>query len=76
MDRTFPDVQEFQEEQKKVDFKETLQKLSLYFPRLGYTQGINFVVGYLLIEGFSREDTFWIIVHLFLKEEYLFLGLF
>lgn len=30
-----------------------LKRISNHFPTMGYTQGINFIVGYLLIIGFS-----------------------
>lgn len=43
---------------------------------MGYTQGINFIVGYLLIVGYSEFDAFWIFVHLALNQRYMFLGLF
>ena len=43
---------------------------------MGYTQGINFIVGYLLIIGYSEEDAFWLFTHIALNQKYLLLGLF
>ena len=43
---------------------------------MGYTQGINFIVGYLLTLGCSETDTFWIFINLALNRRYLVLGLF
>jgi len=43
---------------------------------MGYTQGVNFVVGYLLILGYSESDTFWMFVHLAINRKYLLLGLY
>lgn len=43
---------------------------------MGYTQGINFIVGYLIIIGFSDKDAFWIFIHIALNKRFLLLGLF
>ena len=43
---------------------------------MGYTQGINFIVGYLIINGFSDIDAFWIFIHIALNKRFLLLGLF
>jgi len=43
---------------------------------MGYTQGINFIVGFLLIIGYSEFDAFWIFVHIAINKRYLLLGLF
>lgn len=43
---------------------------------MGYTQGINFIVGYLLIIGFSEADAFWMFSHIALNKRYMLLGLF
>lgn len=41
---------------------------------MGYTQGVNFVVGYLLVLGYSESDTFWMFVHLALNKRNMILG--
>ena len=43
---------------------------------MGYTQGINFIVGYLIIIGYSDQDVFWIFIQLAIHPNYLLLGLF
>ena len=43
---------------------------------MGYTQGVNFVVGYLLLIGYSETDTFWLFAHLAMNRGYLLLGLY
>jgi hypothetical protein len=43
---------------------------------MGYTQGINFIIGYLLIIGYSEMDTFWLFVHMAINRRYLLLGLY
>lgn len=43
---------------------------------MGYTQGVNFVVGYLLILGYESTDAFWLFVHLAMNRRYLLLGLY
>ena len=53
-----------------------LKKVSNHFPVMGYTQGINFIIGYLLIIGYSENDAFWIFIHISLNRRYMFLGLF
>lgn len=34
-------------------FEAALKKLAVYFPRTGYTQGMNFVVGFFLLSGLN-----------------------
>jgi hypothetical protein len=43
---------------------------------MGYTQGINFIIGYLLIIGYSEFDAFWLFVHMAINRRYLLLGLY
>lgn len=53
-----------------------LKRISNHFPLMGYTQGINFVVGYLLIAGFSESDAFWLFIHMAINRRYMLLGLY
>jgi hypothetical protein len=32
-----------------------LKRLALFFPKVGYTQGINFVAGFFLVTGNSEN---------------------
>jgi hypothetical protein len=43
---------------------------------MGYTQGLNFIVGYLILVGYSESDSFWMFVHIAINRRYLLLGLF
>jgi len=47
-----------------------LRAYAIYSPQVGYCQGINFVVGELLLANFSEEDAFWALRHL-MKKHYL-----
>ena len=71
LDRTFvlPVLQ-------RTTFSNILKRISNHFPVTGYTQGINFIVGYLLIIGYSEFDSFWMFIHIALNRRYMLLGLF
>ena len=71
LNRTF----DFKQHTKQL-FEETLKKIANHFPTMGYTQGVNFVVGYLLILGYESTDAFWLFVHLAMNRRYLLLGLY
>jgi hypothetical protein len=32
--------------------------IALYYPRLGYIQGMNFIAGYLVIVGMTKTEAF------------------
>jgi hypothetical protein len=32
-----------------------LKYIAIYFPQQGYTQGLNFIVGFLLLSGATEE---------------------
>ena len=51
--RTFPEEQFFMDPVNLARFETLLKKFALYFPKVGYTQGLNFLSGYLLLAGFS-----------------------
>ena len=51
--RTFPGEKFFQSQDGILIFQRLLKRLALYFPTVGYTQGINFIVGYLLVLEFT-----------------------
>lgn len=55
IDRTFPGHPFLNEPENKRSFEWVLQKFALYFPKMGYTQGINFIAGYLLVNDVSEE---------------------
>ncbi|KAL4470369.1 hypothetical protein ABPG74_011980 [Tetrahymena malaccensis] len=72
---------EYSQDQLKCIGQESLSKvlraISNYFPNIGYTQGMNIVVGFLLlINGGNEEEAFWMFVSLARSENFLFMGLY
>ena len=54
-----------------------LKAVSLYFPGVGYTQGMNFLAGFLLIvNGGREEEAFWSFVFLGKNMHFQILGFF
>lgn len=50
--RTFPGRLSAEQCQQLLN---VLTRLAAYFPQVGYTQGMNYVVGFLLLCGFDTE---------------------
>ena len=40
-------------EQKRKMFENVLKRIANHFPKTGYTQGMNFIIGYLILIGYS-----------------------
>lgn len=81
MNRTFPHEPFFAS--KKCDYIgqtqlfNTLKAVSLYFPNTGYVQGMNFIMGFLLmLSGGNEREAFWAFVTLFRDHRYLMMGFF
>ena len=74
--RSFPKEEFFREGNNVVRFEILLKKFALFFPKVGYTQGLNFIAGYLLIVGFSDDEAFQILTNLMLNENILLIGLY
>lgn len=54
-----------------------LKAISLYFPNIGYCQGMNFVIGFILLINGGRElEAFWFFVTLARSHEFMLGGLF
>lgn len=49
--RTFPELPYFGSKSNIQRFEKILRKVALYFPHVGYTQGLNFSAGFLMISG-------------------------
>ena len=48
-----------------------------FYPRMGYVQGINFIIGFVLeVSGFAEEESWLFVVSLFRKKKNLFFALF
>lgn len=53
------------------------QGLAAYFPKVGYVQGMNYVVGFLLeVSGFDEFGTWLFLIDLFKKKKNLYFGLY
>lgn len=63
-------------EGRRKDFEGVLKRIANFFPRVGYTQGMNFIVGFLIIIGYSQDDAFWMFVHTAINRRFLLLGLY
>lgn len=72
--RSFPNSQFFYNKSNLQRFENLLKKFAIYFPKVGYTQGINFLAGYILIAGFDDNDAFKILVRIALHEKLLMIG--
>lgn len=67
VDRTFPKVEEFDEE-KKRHMGSFCRAYACLVPQVGYVQGMNFIAGFLLLaSGSSHEDAFFMFVQIMVK---------
>jgi len=81
LNRTFPYEQYFSDVENNMVGQDhlynVLKAISLYFPNLGYTQGMNFLVAlFLLVSGGNELQTFWMFVALARDPKFLVMGLF
>ena len=53
-----------------------LKKVALYFPQVGYTQGMNFAVGFLMVSGCEEEESFRLLVKMLTHDRILAIGLY
>ena len=79
--RTFPDEPYFSSDEYGLVGQNHLYKvlvaLSNYFPHVGYCQGMNFIIAFLLmISGGNELETFWLFVTLARNPEFNLIGLF
>lgn len=67
LDRTFPRMDEFDDE-KKRQLAYVGRSYACLFPQVGYCQGMNFIAGFLLLAaGTSYEDAFYMFVRIMTK---------
>ena len=79
--RTFPEETYFSaEEFGKIGQSQlfnVLKALSIYFPNLGYVQGMNFLVAFLLlVNGGNEIEAFWMFVAFARNTDFLVMGFF
>lgn len=53
-----------------------LKEFAVYLPEVGYTQGLNYVGGYLLLFGVREIDTLRCLIGLNLHEDLMLMGLY
>ncbi|KAL4448703.1 hypothetical protein ABPG74_012792 [Tetrahymena malaccensis] len=61
IDRTFPNIKEFKTKEKTYKLQKVLRALSFCLPDMEYCQGLNYVVGSLLLYA-DEEESFYICV--------------
>jgi len=67
LDRTFPKLEEFNDE-KKQQLGAMLGAYACLIPQVGYCQGMNFIGGFLLLASpNSHEDAFYMFVQMMVK---------
>ncbi len=76
IDRTYPTEPEFAVDQNKVIFKEALQELALHFPKLGYIQGINFIVGFFILCDMTKTEAIKMFIAMTLHPKLMLYGLY
>jgi len=59
-----------------AQLQSVLKAYANYRPKIGYVQGMNFLVGYLLIKLKNEEDAFWVFVGIMQAPRYDLAGLF
>ena len=63
LDRTFPQLRHFAKGNLGQDqLERLLTAISIYYKKLGYVQGMNFIVGTVLLSFQSEEDAFWMVI--------------
>lgn len=74
--RTFPEVNYFGNKPNILRLQKILKKIALYFPHMGYTQGLNFAVGFLMISGCEDEQCFRLMTKMMTHDKILAIGLY
>jgi hypothetical protein len=55
---------------------EALKELALYFPKTGYIQGINFVIGYFILTEMNELEAIRTFIAAATHPKLMFLGLY
>ena len=79
--RTFPEEAYFSSELFNYLGQEqlfrVLKAIAIYLPNVGYCQGMNFIVAFLLlVNGGNEQEAFWFFVGLARSHDYLLMGFF
>ncbi|KRX05358.1 Rab-GTPase-TBC domain [Pseudocohnilembus persalinus] len=82
IDRTFPKQDYFKlgkntQSYGQIALSRVLKAISVYCPQMGYTQGMNFIVGFLLlINGGNESEAFWLFIELCRHKDFMIMGIF
>lgn len=74
--RTYPDLDYFQDESVKCSFENILRATAITCPEVGYVQGMNFLIAYLMLHCKTDRDTHRLSLELLTNPKYLLRGLF
>lgn len=50
--------------------------IALYYPRLGYVQGMNFIAGYLILVGMNKNEAFNVFKSILFHPKLMFIGIY
>lgn len=53
-----------------------LRRIAVYFPKLGYTQGINFIAGQFLLYGMSEVEAYQSLIRIFTHPRLMLIGIY
>ncbi len=71
LDRTFPHLKHFGKgKDGYLQLERLLRTVSIYYKKLGYVQGMNFVVGSILLNFQEEEDAFWMTISMLVNFKY------
>eukprot|EP01060_Flectonema_neradi_P027404 TRINITY_DN3700_c0_g1_i1.p1 TRINITY_DN3700_c0_g1~~TRINITY_DN3700_c0_g1_i1.p1 ORF type:complete len:350 (+),score=24.09 TRINITY_DN3700_c0_g1_i1:43-1092(+) len=73
--RTFPTHTGFKSDDRINDLRDVLTAYASFDSRVGYTQGMAFVAGMLLLQRMPTEEVFWCLVALSFNEKYKMRGI-
>ncbi|GBG32844.1 TBC1 domain family member 1 [Hondaea fermentalgiana] len=68
--RTFPDMEYFDDPAVLMSMRRVLRGTAVIVPEVGYVQGMNFLVGYLMLHTKTEEDTLRLSVELMANPRY------
>mmetsp|Transcript_19955 Transcript_19955/g.32890 ORF Transcript_19955/g.32890 Transcript_19955/m.32890 type:complete len:349 (-) Transcript_19955:882-1928(-) len=74
--RTFPGIDYFQDDSVVNSFRAVLRAVALTLPEVGYVQGMNFIVAYILLHTKTEKDAHRLTVEMLSNPKYNLRGVF
>lgn len=68
--RTYPDIEYFDDPAVLLSMRRVLRAAAVALPEVGYVQGMNFLVGYLLLHSKTEETALRILIELMANPRY------